>query len=208
MRSALFSTLPFGPAAPRLLARAFVALALCTGLGACLEASTPPVIDAERARSRPNEVTVVEFIDYQCPFCRALDRELSPVLQQYAGRVRVVRKQVPLHRHVHARDAAKAEVCAESAGRGQAMHAALMSAPDLSVHGLTDIAGRLSLDTDKLLLCLRSRAAETRVEADEAQYQAAGGNGVPTVFIGSQRFEGVYSSDELRDAIETELRKR
>lgn len=183
-------------------------IALCAALAACSGPQAPALIRAEAAKTPPGMVTVVEFIDYQCPFCRAMDRELSPVLQEYASRVRVVRKHVPLRRHAHARTAAKAEVCAEAAGRGEPMHAALMSSPDLSVQSIGMIGREMALDTDSLVACMRGDAAESRVRADEADFDAVGGNGVPTVFIGSRVFEGLTSSEELREALEAELGKR
>ena len=91
------------------------------------------VIRAEMARTRElgpvGAVTVVDFVDFECPFCRMTHAELEPILEAHRDRLRVVRRQVPLHMHPHALDAARAACCGERLGSGDAMASALFSAP-------------------------------------------------------------------------------
>src|SRR5215471_12266119 len=92
--------------------------------------SLPPPIAAEMQKTPRGQATVVEYVDFECPFCRRLDDVLAPVLAKYPGRVRVVRKHVPLTKiHPHAEAAARASVCAEAQGQGDAMADALFRAP-------------------------------------------------------------------------------
>src|SRR5215471_1852339 len=92
--------------------------------------SLPAPIAAEMKRTPPGQATVVEYVDFECPFCRRLDAVLGPLVAKHPGRVRVVRKHVPLTKiHPHAESAARASVCAEAQGQGDAMADALFRAP-------------------------------------------------------------------------------
>jgi protein-disulfide isomerase len=172
---------------------------------ACAAPRLPSVIQSELTRTPQGNVTVIEFVDYECPFCRAMDRELSAALRQHQGRVRVVRKHVPLRRHVHARDAARAQICAEQAGKGDAMHAALMQAPSLDPSSLLTLAREVGLDGSALERCMKSRGTDARISADVNDFDDVHAAGVPTVFINRRRFEGVYPSSDLEEAIRAEI---
>src|SRR6185503_6117111 len=82
-----------------------------------------------RAVYEPGKINVVEFADFECPYCRALHPVLKRVIQDYpADRVHFVRKHVPLEMHELARPAARAAVCTEEQGKGEAMADALVQA--------------------------------------------------------------------------------
>ncbi len=109
---------------------AAVALPVVLGLRAT---TVPQVIRSEMARTRgmaqKGAVTLVDFVDFECPFCRMTNAELEPLLLAHKDRVRVVRRQVPLRIHPHALDAARAACCGERLGKGDAMASALFAAP-------------------------------------------------------------------------------
>src|SRR5262249_56108712 len=99
--------------APRALAGVALAGALAAPLavGFTKHAPIPDVIAEELAKS-PEQATIIDFVDFECPFCRATHARLAPVVAASAPHVRVVRKQVPLTRiHAHAMDAARAACC-------------------------------------------------------------------------------------------------
>ena len=108
----------------------------------------PPAIRAEMARTPPGQVTVVDFVDFECPFCRMTNAALQPLLDAHQDRLRVVRRQVPLRMHPHALDAARAACCGERLGRGDAMASALFSAP---VESLTREGCEKSPQADRAL---------------------------------------------------------
>src|SRR6185295_5203511 len=89
----------------------------------------PPVIALEMKGTGRGKVTVVDFVDFECPFCRLTHAELAPAIEARRAKIRVARKHVPLRMHRHALDAAKAGCCGETLGKGDAMADALFSAP-------------------------------------------------------------------------------
>src|SRR5437868_353173 len=118
---------------------------------------TPPPIVEELKKSPKGVITVVDFIDFECPFCRATHKELQPFLAEYKGRVRLVRKHVPLRMHPHATDAAKAGCCGELLGKGEEMADALVAAEptDLTPEGCEKIAEKLGLDVTRFRACVK-----------------------------------------------------
>jgi uncharacterized membrane protein/predicted DsbA family dithiol-disulfide isomerase len=168
----------------------------------------PDVIENEQ---RPGLATIVEFVDYECPYCRRLHQTMAQVLAAYDGKVRVVRKQHPLGEiHPHADTAARAACCAEEAGLGDRMADALYAAPpdDLTSEGCERIAARVGLDLAAYRQCVASDRPAARLRADAAAAQAAGlGPEVPVFWIGDTRYRGAHSADTIRDGIERALRR-
>ena len=79
-------------------------------------AEVPSVIADEMRKSPRGKVTVVDFVDFECPFCRMTHADFAPRLEKSREKVRVVRKHVPLRMHPHAMDAARAACCGEKLG--------------------------------------------------------------------------------------------
>ena len=150
---------------------------------------------------------MVDFVDFECPFCRMTHAALEPILDSHAGNVRVVRRQVPLKSHAHALDAARAACCAEILGRGDAMADALFSSPvgELTRDGCERIAERVGLEIGKYRTCVESPATDARIEKDRAVFKEAGGFALPTIWIGDQQLVGAQSAAALSAAIETAL---
>ena len=85
-------------------------------------------------------ITIVEYLDYQCPACRRFHGTLKAGLKSYGDRVHFVRLNKPLASHFYARDAARAAVCAEAQSKLEPMADALFAAPDLSPGGIDRVA--------------------------------------------------------------------
>jgi protein-disulfide isomerase len=150
----------------------------------------------------PGKATIVEFVDYECPFCRRQQAALAPVLASYGDRVRLIRKNVPLSFHEHARDAARAACCAEEQGRGERMADALFRSEDLTVAGCERIAQELHLDLAAYRSCLASRRPDVVLERDHDDARGARVSGLPTLWIGREKFEGFTSPEVLRASID------
>jgi uncharacterized membrane protein/predicted DsbA family dithiol-disulfide isomerase len=151
----------------------------------------------------PGTVTIVDFVDFECPFCRALQQRLDEAIAIARVPTRVVRKMVPLAQHPHALPAALAWCCADVQGYGDAMAAALFAAePEaLTPQGCEAIAQRLGCDLARYRRDLPQMMA--RIERDGAEAKAAHVEGLPTLFIGGERLTGAgYSSAELAARIE------
>ncbi len=170
-------------------------------LGAATHAPEPAI--APTVATAP--ATVVEYVDFECPFCRKLAPALELAVAQARVPVHVVRKMVPLAMHAHAMTAALAWCCADAQGLGDAMAAALFTAPveDLTPDGCERLATRVGCDLARYRAALADPATRARIARDVADAHAAGASALPTIDIGRARFAGSnHAADELRAAIE------
>jgi len=164
---------------------------------------TPQVIRDEMAATPPGEVTLVDFVDFECPFCRMTHAELQPLVRDHPGKVRLVRRQVPLASHPHARDAARAACCGEQLGKGDTMADALFAAPvdDLTPEGCERIAQKIGLSVPAYRACVANPATDVRIETDRAEFKAAGGFALPTLWIDDGQLVGAQTRETLGAAI-------
>ncbi len=184
------------------------ALAIPLASHALIRVRVPPVIAAEMQKTPPGEITIVDFIDFECPYCRKTHTDFEPSLTKYRGKFRLVRKQVPLVRiHPHAIAAARAACCAETLGKGDEMADKLISAPvdQLTDDGCTKIASQIGLDEATFRACLSDPKTQKKIESDQADFKAAQGHALPTIWINDELIEGEQGPDALRKAMEHAL---
>jgi len=184
-----------------------VGVPLATGALRTPKIEVPQVIVAERARTPKGQTTVVDFVDFECPFCRMTHEALAPLLEQRKDRLRIVRKQVPLRMHPHAMDAARAACCGEKLGRGDAMTDALFKAPvdDLTPDGCEKIAQSVGLSLDAYKRCVSDPGTDARIKADTEEFRAAKAHGLPTIWIDDQRIEGAQPAEILKSVLDDAL---
>jgi protein-disulfide isomerase len=170
-------------------------------------AAAPALPEVIAREQRPGVLTIVSFTDFECPFCRKLHVALEQALEGLEGRVRVVRKMVPLEGlHSHALDAAMAWCCAARLGRGDAMADRLYAARDLSRPGCERLARDLGLDAAAFGACLADPATRAQVARDTDDAEAAGVAGrLPTYWIGSTMYRGAADAATLRARIDAAL---
>lgn len=164
----------------------------------------PPVIADEMRKTPRGKVTVVDFVDFECPFCRMTHAELGPLLAERKDKVRVVRKQVPLRMHPHAMDAARAACCGEKLGKGDEIADALFTTPvsDLTPDGIEALAVKHGLDLARFKDCVQDPATDACVKAGGEAFRAAKGHGLPTIYIDGTKLEGAQEKEELRSALD------
>jgi uncharacterized membrane protein/protein-disulfide isomerase len=189
---------------PRLLATgpAVLAAVAVLALWTHRDAAPPPVAvdDGTPAFVAEAQVrgaaTVVEVVDFECPFCRRMQERLTTAIAKARHPVHVVRKMLPLPMHPHAMPAALAYCCADAQGKGEEMAAALFAAdPDeLSPEGCERLALKVGCDLQRYRDEM-PRAAE-RIAGETAQAIAAGVDSIPTLFIGRERVVGTSKSVE------------
>jgi protein-disulfide isomerase len=153
-------------------------------------------------------VTVVEFSDYQCPFCRRAEPTVEQMLKEYAGKVRFEYRHFPLESiHPLARGAAEAAVCAEEQGRFWQFHDLLFtgSADGLAQAHLLESAAKAGLDTAAFQACVAAGRGRARIDSDLAAGEAAGVTGTPAFFVNGVPFAGAIPIEEFRRAIDAEL---
>lgn len=166
----------------------------------------PPVHPKIRALYQPGKINVVEFADLECPHCRRLQPLLKQVMEGYPGQVNFVRKHAPLPQHPHSERAAGAVICAESlAQQGEAMVERLVEV-ELSDKSIDAAARKLKLDENAFQSCVAAPATLARMDEDLALLREAGFEGLPTTYVGAERFVGVRTEEAWRDAFDRAAR--
>ncbi len=155
-------------------------------------------------------VTIIEFSDYQCPFCRRAEPTLEQVLAKYEGKVRFVFRHFPLDRiHPQARGASEAAACAGEQGKFWEYHAALFAEDaQLDVAGLEVAGTKAGLDAAAFKTCVSERKTQALVEADLKAGEAAGVTGTPAFFINGIPLRGALPIDEFQKVIDAELAEK
>lgn len=153
-------------------------------------------------------VTLVEFSDFQCPFCKGMAPTLKQVSQKLGDKVQIVYRQYPLNSiHPFAAKAAEASLCANEQGKFWEMHDAMFEdQTKLAVKDLKATAVRLGMDGKKFDTCLDSGRYVEQIQNDLSEGEKVGVNGTPAVFINGVLLPGgsvPYSTVEA--AIQQEL---
>lgn len=169
----------------------------------------PDAIKKEMAATPAGTVTVVDFVDWECPFCRRTNIALEPILAANAGRVRVVRRQVPLQMHPHAMDAARAACCGEKLGKGDEMTKALLSTDveNLTPDGCKKLASDLGLQPEAYSACVQDPSTQSKIDADIEEFHAAKGAGLPTIWVNDTPLFGEQTQETLQSTIQSAIEK-
>jgi protein-disulfide isomerase len=146
----------------------------------------------EQALGRPDApLTLVEFTDYQCPYCRRFEAQTWPLIKRDwvdTGRLRFIVRDLPLEFHSAARPAAEAVHCAAEQGRFWPMHDALLAEhADLTPAGLTRAARSLGVDPARFAACTSAHRYDAAIAHNAAAAQALGLHGTPAFVIGRVR---------------------
>lgn len=151
---------------------------------------TPLELGAAPVRGDPAApLFLVEFSDYQCPFCRRHAQQVLPeLLKNYVdtGKVKFVMKEFPIpNLHPQAEGASQAALCAQDQGKYWEMHDALFAkGGDMGPEQLKARAAELKLKAGKFAKCLDDKQHAERIAADQAQGQKLGVRGTPNFFLG------------------------
>jgi protein-disulfide isomerase len=157
-------------------------------------------------RGRPEApVLLVEYADYECPYCRQLQPVLDRVLSEFKNDIRFAYKDAPLSMHPGAQKAAEAAHCAGAQGKYWQYHELLVSAKQLDIASLKKRARDLGLDGNSFDSCLDSGTQAGRVQSFLAEAQALGLQGTPSLFVNGRLFSGLITYEQLRDVISEEL---
>ncbi len=154
------------------------------------------------------KVTIVEFSDFQCPYCRRQEDALHRLLDDYPGKVRLVYRDFPLDGHPDAAKAAQAGACADDQGKFWAMHDKLFENQQaLAVDKLKAYAREAGLDGAKFDACLDGDKDLARVQKSLTDGEKAGVEGTPALFVNGRMMSGATSYEDLRAAVDDELRR-
>ena len=172
--------------------------------------TTPKVIEtAARPSHGPANaaVTIVEFTDYQCPYCRQhYSLSLQPLLAKYGDRVRYVVMNYPLPSlHADATAAAEAAECAADQGRYWEYHDKLFKGKKLDRASLGRMAAQVNLDGKTFAACLDGGTKSALVQQQVALGNSLGISGTPTFFLNGRMLEGARPLPVIEQAIDKAL---
>jgi protein-disulfide isomerase len=154
------------------------------------------------------KVTLIEYSDFECPFCLRHEDSLKQALADYPNDVRVVYRHFPLSFHPEAQKAAEASECAAKQGKFWEMHEEIFkanAAGTMSVAKWKEAAKTLKLDSAKFDKCLDSGETATAVAQSEQEGASAGIAGTPGTFVNGQLVEGAVPYATLKQVIDQAL---
>jgi protein-disulfide isomerase len=163
--------------------------------------------DPKRLRGNPKaSVMIVEFSDYQCPYCHQVEPTVKKILAKYGDKVSFSYRDFPLTAiHQNAMIAAEASRCAEEQGKFWEYHDQLFAASSLEKNSLIEYARNLKLDDKQFESCLTAEKYKADIENDEQEGHKAGVNGTPGFFINGVFVNGARPESEFTSVIDDEL---
>jgi protein-disulfide isomerase len=153
-------------------------------------------------------VTIVEFSDFECPFCSRVVPTMEQVRAKYGDKVRLVFRQFPLAFHQKAQKAAEASLCANDQGKFWEMHDAMFANQQaLAVDALKAKAAELGLNAESFNSCIDSGKHAAAVKADLDAGAAAGVSGTPAMFVNGRFISGAVPLEQITQVVDDELKR-
>jgi protein-disulfide isomerase len=154
-------------------------------------------------------VTVIEYGDYERPYCRGAARDVHLLLDKYPGMIRFVSRNFPIPQlHPHAEKAAEAAEAAAAQGKFWQMYELLLrSGSRFDTDALHGHAERLDLDTGRFVREVTGGTYAARVERDVREGIRNGVNATPKFYVNGRRIDGRLPLEGLTDAVRAEIRR-
>lgn len=153
-------------------------------------------------------LTLVEFSDFQCPYCYIAAGKMEAVLAAYPGKIKLIFKQFPLDTHSQAALAAAAAIAAHRQGKFWPMHDALFAhRHELSPHSIQALAVNTGLDMKRFEADLDSPETKKAIATDVEDGDRAGVEGTPSIYINGRKYNGSLDLPAIRTVIDGELKK-
>ena len=150
-------------------------------------------------------VVLVEFADYQCPYCQKVNPQIQQLKKEYGDNLTVIFKDFPLPMHHGSEKAAEASRCAGQQGKFWEYHDVLFYSKQIEVDALKEHARVLKLDGDRFDSCLDSGAEAGAVKKDLDEAKSLGLTGTPSFFVNGHFFSGVVDYAALKDIVNQQL---
>ncbi|MDF1497063.1 MAG: thioredoxin domain-containing protein [Patescibacteria group bacterium] len=166
-----------------------------------------PVVNASRDHILGSEnaiITMIEYSDFECPFCARHQETMDIIKELYPNDVRIVFRHFPLSFHAHAQKAAEASECAADQNKFWEMHDKifeLSKSGNMSIDNFKLSATQLGLNRGQFDPCLDSGIKASRVTEDQNQGMVAGVQGTPATFINGELVSGALPLDSFLDIL-------
>jgi protein-disulfide isomerase len=158
--------------------------------------------------SGPNDakVTIIEFSDFECPYCSRANKLLMRIKELYPDKIRLVFRDFPLSQHAKARGAAAAAYCANEQGKFWAYHDLLFAnAPAIAEADLKKAAETVGLELKAFDTCLSSDRPEKAIKSDEEAARKLALDGTPGLFVNGMKLVGVLPLPLMQALVDKEL---
>jgi protein-disulfide isomerase len=171
----------------------------------------PPKVDVDidddpMLGDKDAPVTIVEFSDFQCPYCRRVQPALKRLMEEYEGKVRLVFRDFPLRSiHPQAQKAAEAAQCADDQDKFWPYHDKLFEQTALQIDDLKRYAKELGLDMAAFSQCLESDKHAAEVEKDLQDGRQVGVNSTPSFYINGQPLSGAAAYENFQELVDEAL---
>jgi len=166
-----------------------------------------PTAGAPMLGPKDAPITLVEFSDFQCPYCSVATPELKAVLKAYPTQVKLYFKEFPLDIHDQAELAAQAAAAAHKQGKFWPMHDALFASHhDLSRQAILALASAIGLDMKRFEADIDSKEIKQAVDRDVEDGAKVGVMGTPTLFMDGKHFNGAIKLEVLKPLLDAELK--
>jgi protein-disulfide isomerase len=153
-------------------------------------------------------VTIIEFSDFQCPYCRRVQPALKQLLQEYPQAVKLVFRDFPLRNiHPQAQKESEAAQCADEQQKFWPYHDKLFASEELQPENLKQYAQELGLNTAQFNACLDSGKFAQEVERDLQDGLSAGINATPSFFVNGQPVSGAVGYEQFKEVVEAALER-
>lgn len=173
-----------------------------------LPAAIPELDDGSPVKGAAKAaVTIVEFSDFECPFCAQVQDTLRQIMERYGGEVRLVFKHLPSEGHRNSLAAARASYCAGEQDRFWQFHDGLFASRNLSPEVFGEIGARLGLRREKFAACLSAEASRTAVVRDIEMARRYRIDSTPSFLVNGKLVKGALTFAEFQSLIERELQK-
>jgi protein-disulfide isomerase len=161
--------------------------------------------NAPRLGPQNAPVQIIEFADYECPYCQKVNDDLARIREQFGSQVSLVYKDFPLPMHPLAARAAEAAHCAGVQGKFWEFHDSLFQSKRLQMSDLKQQARTLKLDPVRFDQCLESGEQAAPVKKDSQEGLRLGLQGTPSFFINGHFMSGAIGYPKLRETVLQEL---
>ena len=157
--------------------------------------------------SKASAVTIVEFLDFECPYCRSVQPILKQVLEKYGSNIRFIFKNLPLDGHQNSTLAAKAAYCAGEQDRFWQYHDRLLTAKEITAPSIKKLATDLGLNLERFQNCIGSNNSSDVIIKDLESARRLGIESTPSFVINGNVVVGAISFDTFQQLIEGELQR-
>jgi protein-disulfide isomerase len=165
------------------------------------------IVEGDHVRGSPDaDIVIVEYGDFQCPYCARAHPTLTALQERYGQRLALVYRHLPLGMHPYAEPAAEAAEAAAAQGKFWEMHDTLFKhQAQMSPGQLPLLAREVGVDAARFEAELTERRYRERVQAQAEEGKALGASGTPSFFINGERYHGDSDRESLTAAVERYL---